>query len=77
MGAGCAARFPGRMGIKAFEKRGEQELIGLIRNIGDSAQITFSAFVNFVNSANLSFKGDLLLYICNPPIHYKFLLYPI
>jgi hypothetical protein len=55
VGAGCAARFPGRMGIKAFEKRGEQELIGLIRNIGDSAQITFFAFVNFVNSANLSF----------------------
>ena len=27
-----------------------------------------------MNSANLSFWADLLLYTCNPPIHYKFLL---
>ena len=77
MGAGCAARFPDKTGNDGIRKYGEPELIGPIKVIGDNAQITFFAFVNFVNSENLTFEGDLLLYTCNPPIHYKFLLYPI
>ncbi len=77
MEAGCKARFPYKTGNDGIRKCGKPELIGPIKGIGDNAQITFFAFVNFVNSANLTFEGDLLLYTCNPPIHYKFLLYPI
>jgi len=47
--------FPEKPGITAFEIKGSLNLPGAIKDIGDNAQITFSAFVNFVNSANLSF----------------------
>ena len=77
MGAGCTACFPDKRGNNGIRGQGKLELIEPMKDIGDNAQITFSAFVNFVNSANLSFQSDLLLYTCNPPIHYKFLLYPI
>ena len=62
MEAGCKARFPYKTGNDGIRKCGEPELIGPIKSIGDNAQITFFAFVNFVNSANLTFEGDLLLY---------------
>ena len=55
MEAGCKARFPYKTGNDGIRKCGEPELIGPIKSIGDNAQITFFAFVNFVNSANLSF----------------------
>jgi hypothetical protein len=42
-------------GDNGIRKQGKPELTGAIKDIGDNAQITFSAFVNFVNSANLSF----------------------
>ena len=42
----------------------------------NNAQFGHSGLVNFVKSANLYLQDNLLTY-CNPPIHYKFLLYPI
>ena len=43
----------------------------------NNAQFGHSGLVNFVKSANLYLRTNLLPYTCNPPIHYKFLLYPI
>ena len=43
----------------------------------NNAQFGHSGLVNFVKSANLYLQDNLLTYTCNPPIHYKFLLYPI
>ena len=43
----------------------------------NNAQFGHSGLVNFVKSANLYLRDNLLTYTCNPPIHYKFLLYPI